>query len=178
MAKYQHFEELPAWQTAANLYNTVLDLLARREAQLSPTFRNQLERAALSVSNNIAEGFERLTTAELLSFLGIARGSAGEVQSMLLVVRNRPVLKPVLTGLQEIVDLAKSCQRQLTAWITSIENGPIQGKRHLTARLKQAQKVETAAREFRLNWLRTLKPQHPLFNSPEARQARGEPIEE
>ncbi|MEW6160429.1 MAG: four helix bundle protein [Verrucomicrobiota bacterium] len=45
-------------------------------------FRDQLDRAGLSVSNNIAEGFERGTTNELLAFLYIARGSAGEVRSM------------------------------------------------------------------------------------------------
>ena len=45
-----------------------------------------LERAALSVSNNIAEGFERGTTNELLAFLYIARGSAGEVRSMMRVL--------------------------------------------------------------------------------------------
>jgi four helix bundle protein len=44
--------------------------------------RDQLERAAVSISNNVAEGFERGTTNELLAFLYIARGSAGEVRSM------------------------------------------------------------------------------------------------
>lgn len=46
----------------------------------------------LSVSNNIAEGFERGTTSELLQFLYIARGSAGEVRSMLTALVRRPWL--------------------------------------------------------------------------------------
>ena len=87
MAKYQRFEDLPVWQEAARLYNTVLDLLETTGLPLSPGFRNQLDRASLSVSNNIAEGFERSTTAELLSFIAIARGSAGEVRSMMAVVK-------------------------------------------------------------------------------------------
>ena len=45
-----------------------------------------MDRAALSVSNNIAEGFERGTTNELLQFIYIARGSAGEVRSMLALI--------------------------------------------------------------------------------------------
>ena len=162
MPRYQNFEELPAWQTAARLYNAVLDLLETKEAKVSNAFRNQLERAALSVSNNVAEGFERVTTAELLSFLAIARGSAGEVRSMLLVIKSRRHATHLITCLEQIIELARSCQRQLTAWITSIEGGPIQGKRHLTARLKQAEKVENAARRFRTNWLRTMKPENPL----------------
>jgi four helix bundle protein len=48
---------------------------------------SQLQRAALSVPNNVAEGFERGTTAELITFLYYARGSAGEVRSMLLLLR-------------------------------------------------------------------------------------------
>ncbi len=49
-----------------------------------------LERAALSIANNVAEGFERGTTQELLTFLYIARGSAGEVRSMLLLAERLP----------------------------------------------------------------------------------------
>jgi hypothetical protein len=62
MPKYKTFEELPVWQEAARLYNRVLDILEEPNLPLSSSFRNQLDRATLSVSNNIAEGFERLTT--------------------------------------------------------------------------------------------------------------------
>src|SRR5205807_9474551 len=85
MAKYQQFEDLPVWQEAARLYNAVLDLLEEPGVPLTPGFRNQLDRASLSVSNNVAEGFERVTTNELLAFLAISRGSAGEVRSMMAV---------------------------------------------------------------------------------------------
>src|ERR1051325_10461399 len=99
MSKYQKFEDLPAWQEAARLYNRVLDLLEEPNVPLSPGYRNQLDRAALSVSNNIAEGFERVTTNELNCFLAIARGSSGEVRSMMAVVKDRPKLKPVILRL-------------------------------------------------------------------------------
>src|ERR1041385_5266505 len=102
MAKYQRFEELPVWQEAAKLYNSVLDLLEEANVPLTPGFRNQLDRAALSVSNNVAEGFERSTTNELLSFIAISRGSAGEVRSMTAVVKDRPRLKRYTSALQRI----------------------------------------------------------------------------
>src|SRR5262245_22332072 len=111
MAKYTKFEELPAWKEAAQLYNRALDLLEEPGVPLSVSFRNQLERAALSVSNNIAEGFERTTTAELLSFLTIARGSAGEVRSMMAVVRERPKLRRFVERLDELREIGESCAR-------------------------------------------------------------------
>jgi len=68
MATYNKFEDLPVWQEAARLYNKVLDLLEVPGLPLSSGFKSQLDRAALSVSNNIAEGFERETMNELMSF--------------------------------------------------------------------------------------------------------------
>ena len=112
MPKYEKFEDLPVWQEAARLYNHVLDLLEEPAPPFTSSFRHQLDRAALSVSNNIAEGFERVTTNELLAFLAIARGSAGEVRSMMAVVMNRPKLKPIARRLLEIRTLSESCTKQ------------------------------------------------------------------
>lgn len=177
MPKYQKFEDLPVWQEASRLYNKVLDLLEEPNVPLTPGFRNQLDRAALSVSNNVAEGFERVTTNELNCFLAIARGSSGEVRSMMAVVQDRAKLKPLVRRLLEIRSLAESCARQLTAWTVSIDGSPVQGKRHLTGDVKEKREVERKAREFRLGFLRNLKPVHPLYNSSEARAALGEPME-
>ena len=176
MPKYEKFEDLPVWQEAARLYNKVLDLLEEPNVPLTPGYRNQLDRAALSVSNNIAEGFERVTTNELLAFLGIARGSSGEVRSMMAVVKDRPKLRPIVQRLQEIRALAESCARQLTAWTGCIDASPVQGKRHLDAKTKEARERTDKARSFRLGFLRNLKPAHPLYNSDEARAARGQSV--
>jgi four helix bundle protein len=130
MPKYRRFEELPVWQEAARLYNAVLDLLEGPDSPFTWGFRNQLDRAALSISNNVAEGFERMSTKELIGFLAIARASAGEVRSMMGVVRDRPNLVDFRDQLLVIRHMGESCARQITAWISSIEKSPVKGKRH------------------------------------------------
>ena len=172
--KYHNFEELPVWQDAALLYNAVLDLLEEPNVPVSSGFRNQLDRAALSVSNNIAEGFERVTTGELISFLAIAKGSSGEVRSMLAVVKNRPQLGPFRGKLLHISKLADSCGRQLGAWMGSIQDSPVKGRRYLDSKARKINDTRKAAENYRLAFLRSLKPEHPLFNSSEARDARGQ----
>ena len=94
---------------------------------------------------------------------------------MMAVVKDRPQLKPHLRHLQEIRALAESCARQLTAWTGSLEGSPVQGKRHLAAPERKQREAAEKARNFRENFLRNLKPNHPLYTSPEARAARGEP---
>jgi four helix bundle protein len=85
--KYQRFEDLPVWQTAIELGREVYTLTEDLAFKNRHSVRDQIERAAVSVSNNIAEGFERGTNQELLTFLYIARGSAGEVRSMLCLLQ-------------------------------------------------------------------------------------------
>jgi four helix bundle protein len=121
MPVYERFEDVPVWQEAAHLYNLALDLLQAQNVRLGPGWRIQFERAALSVSSNIAEGFERLTPGELRSFLVIARGSAGEVRSMVGIIIRRPEVRHQVAQFQEIRKVAESCTRQLGAWLQTIK---------------------------------------------------------
>lgn len=87
---YERFEQLPVWQAAIRLGQRVYAITKYAPFRRQRSLRDQIERAAVSVSNNIAEGFERGTTQELLTFLYIARGSAGEVRSMLCLIEGIP----------------------------------------------------------------------------------------
>ena len=98
--KYERFEELPVWQAAMSLAEKVYALSEHGAFGRLRELKDQLRRAGLSVSNNIAEGFERGTTAELLGFLYIARGSAGEVRSMLLFCQRLPELSSEISNLR------------------------------------------------------------------------------
>jgi len=78
--KIERFEDILAWQKAKELSLGVYKSL--NDCRDFP-FKNQLQRAAVSVMNNIAEGFERKSNKEFANFLFIAKGSCGETRSML-----------------------------------------------------------------------------------------------
>ena len=80
---YKSFEDLPVWQASIDFAIRVFEFTNNADFRGVGDVKNQLERAAVSISNNIAEGFERGTNTELINFLYIARGSAGECRSML-----------------------------------------------------------------------------------------------
>ncbi len=178
MATYQRFEDLPVWQAAAELYDCTDDLLDHTPPRLRHSFRDQLERAALSVSNNIAEGFERGTTNELLAFLYIARGSAGEVRSMLILAGRRPYLSNLRSEISDLIKLAESCSRQLRAWADSLQNSDIAGPRHLNdktrADYKKREARKTGAAQFQQTLAQHLPPEHPLHPSRQGRGTAGE----
>lgn len=82
---YQQFEDLRVWQSARELYSLTSSAFCESKKFF---FRDQIMRAALSVSNNIAEGFERKTNKEWIYFLYVAKGSCGEVRSMLYLAKD------------------------------------------------------------------------------------------
>lgn len=135
---YKRFEDLPVWREAAKLYELTDDFLEHAPTRMRPSFRVQLERAVLSVSNNIAEGFERGTTKELLSFIYISRGSAGEVRSLLSLLLGRAWVAGFKTEITELKAAAESCSRQLRAWAVSLQNSGIKGQRHLNGKSRSA----------------------------------------
>ncbi len=136
MSTYRRFEDLPVWQTSAELYDRIEAFVDRAPPRLRHSFRDQLERAALSVSNNVSEGFERGTTKELLFFIYIARGSAGEVRSMLRVVSRRPYLVNFTKEIAGLIALAESCSRQLRRWAGSLQNSDVAGPKFLNRKTR------------------------------------------
>src|SRR5689334_7101683 len=145
---YNQFEDLPVWQEAAKLYEQTDDFLEHAPPRLRPSFRDQLERAVLSVSNNIAEGFERGTTNELLQFIYIARGSAGEVRSMLSLIHRRAWAAHLKSQISNLKSTAESCSRQLRAWADSLQNSEIKGQRHLNDRTRAHDELKRRAAEI------------------------------
>src|SRR5438034_9656968 len=168
---YQRFEDVPVWQKAAELYEATEELRENEAFKATRGFRDQLDRAALSVSNNIAEGFERGTTNELLAFIYITRGSAGEVRSMLTLKLRRAVksrwaedLKSQISNLKSI---AESCSRQLRGWADSLQNSDIKGQRHPTDKSRREDEQKKRASAFSKELLQHLPPSHPLRKDAE-----------
>jgi four helix bundle protein len=171
---YQRFEDLPVWQEAARLYDQTEELLENHAFKATSGFRDQLDRAVLSVSNNIAEGFERGTTNELLAFIYIARGSAGEVRSMLALKLRRADktgwsadLKSQISNLKSC---AESCSRQLRGWADSLQNSEIKGQRHLNERVRKEQDQKQRATAFQKRLLENLPTSHPLRRQAEEQE--------
>ena len=83
MTMIQKFEDIQAWQEARTLVKMVYQLTNKDKFSKDFGMRDQIRRASVSVMNNIAEGFDCESKIEFSRFLGIARRSAVEVQSML-----------------------------------------------------------------------------------------------
>ena len=83
--RIESFEDLLVWQKGIALVKQVYLLTAEGKLHRDFGLRDQLQRAAVSIPTNIAEGYERASRREYLQFLHIAKGSAGEVRSLLRV---------------------------------------------------------------------------------------------
>lgn len=146
--RYTRFEDLAVWKTAIELAVEVYALTSRPQFRSHRTLRDRIERAAVSVSNNIAEGFERGTNSELLAFPYIARGSAGEVRSMLCLLNRMSTFQSLDTGINSLKARAESCSRQLKAWIQSIQDSSLKGERHVKSRTKRQDQEALERNEF------------------------------
>lgn len=83
------------------------------------------------ISNSITEGFERGSTAELIHFLYIARGSAGEVRSMLCVMDRMPEICDLRSEISDLKSQFESVSRQIRAWVDILQNSKIKGQKYL-----------------------------------------------
>ena len=108
--KIERFEDIEAWKESRIL---VRELYFHFKNVKDFSFRDQIQRAALSIMTNIAEGFDRGTNREFIQFLVIARGSASEVRSILYAASD--------IGYIDQSSFAQLYQRCIT--ITNLVNG-------------------------------------------------------
>ncbi len=85
------FEELIIWQKARELANQIFALTGRQSFSKYRSLNDQMQRAAVSVMANIAEGYERSSQAEFARFLFIAKGSCGELRSHLVIAHDQKI---------------------------------------------------------------------------------------
>ena len=158
--KYKRFEDLPVWKDAIELAIRIFALIEKQCFRGHAGTRNQLENAVVSISNNIAEGFERGTTQELLTFIYISRGSAGEVRSMLQLLERLAEFKDFKFEISDLKSRSESISKQLRAWADSLQNSDIRGQRYLTNKTRRATKESREREEF-LEELRRIREGHP-----------------
>lgn len=119
MGNYQQFEDLRVWQESRDLYSKISSLFKACQQYF---FRDQIMKATLSVSNNIAEDFERKSNKEWVHFLFIAKGSCGEVRSMVHLAQDQKLINEKQK--HELISQTLKISKMLGSLISaSIKNG-------------------------------------------------------
>lgn len=132
MASYKRFEDTPAWRLAQDYAYAVFEVTREECFKFRGDLVNQLRRAALSISNNIAEGFARGTTKDFINFLYISRGSCAETRSMLFFALKFPDMSVCRERLEQLLLDSDKLGAQLWGWIDSLQNSEIDGMRSYT----------------------------------------------
>ena len=119
MAKAEKFEDLVTWQEARLLRSQVYE--ASKSGPFAKDFemRGQIRAAALSVMDNIAEGFERGSNREFAQFLNISKGSAGEVRSALYAALDEGYV--TTAQFEQLRERALSVSRRCSKLITYLQ---------------------------------------------------------
>ena len=119
MAPVNDFRDLKVWQLAMDLATLVLQAAPKLPPEERYGLGAQLRDAAASIPNNIAEGYGRGTRLDYLRFLRIARGSANEVTTMLLLISRVGYLPP--ETMSPMLSLVDRIRPMLTKLIRSLE---------------------------------------------------------
>ncbi len=115
MAKIERFEDIEAWKKARELTKIIYEVTAQGKIAADFSLKDQLRRASVSIMANIAEGFEREGNKEFRQFLATAKGSVGELKSLMYVA-----LDAGLTSSEQfsrIMSLADETSRLLAGFL-------------------------------------------------------------
>lgn len=147
--KFERFEDLPVWKDSVMLAVSIFKMIRDGQFRGMGDIADQIQRAGLSVSNNIAEGFERGTTQELIMFLYYARGSAGEVRSILSVIERLGSFDDLKSQISNLKSAAEAVSRQIRGWTAALQNTSIRGQRYLNEQTQSAFEQEKSHKAFK-----------------------------
>ena len=114
----RNFRKYKVWQDAVDYATYVYEVTSKMPWFEKKGLCDQLQRAAVSIPSNIAEGAGRSTDAEFCHFLDIALGSANEVETQLLISKNLHYITE--ENYQALLEKLTGIQKQLTGLIASI----------------------------------------------------------
>lgn len=126
MSTVNRFEDLVCWQKARLLVKQIY-ILTSKAVFRDFSLKDQIQRAAVSIMVNIAEGFERGTKDEFLYFLYIAKGSSGEVRSHLYVALDQGFISQ--EEFDKTVNMTREASGILYKFIESLKVSKYQGLR-------------------------------------------------
>ena len=117
--KFNRFEDMLVWQESRFFVSQIYDVMSNCKDY---GFKSQMQRAAVSIMNNIAEGFERRSNKEFVNFLFIAKGSCGEVRSMLYLSEDLCLLSG--EKVMMLQERSEKISRMLSTLIKYLNNHP------------------------------------------------------
>lgn len=121
MAGVRNFREYPVWKEAVDYATFVYEVTEKMPWFEKKGLCDQLQRAAVSISSNIAEGAARSSDADFALFLDFALGSAFEVETQLTIAKNVGYLDE--NHFLELKSKLSSIEKQLNGLLTSIRKG-------------------------------------------------------
>jgi len=119
LAVYKNFEDLPIWKEAKDLAVQIYRITKEEKLKRDFGLSEQIRRAALSISSNIAEGFDRSYKKEFIKSLYIAKGSVSEVRSQLFICKELGYLDGDFS--EKLLEQTRSLSRQIGALISYLK---------------------------------------------------------
>ena len=127
MARIERFEDIEAWKKGRDLRKVIYKCSGAGGFARDFALRDQIRRAAQSVTSNIAEGFERGGNREFIQFLSDAKGSCGEVRDQLYTALDESYLTP--QQFNELYDLALEVSRLISGLMKYLRQSELRGSK-------------------------------------------------
>jgi four helix bundle protein len=137
MATIHRYEDLLVWKKARELVGEIYKEMRKNNDN---GFKDQIQRASVSVMSNVAEGFERGTKNEFVNYLQIAKGSAGEVRAQLYIASDIGYLN--IEKFIYLKNLSEEVSRLLFSLIKKIKTSEYSGTQYKKEKTKKQIELE------------------------------------